>query len=72
MRDTKVTSRDHFRVDVSADSPGCRFCGAGKYWTVIYTESDGEIVEIGTCWADQELAQDICDLMNMAFDAGTE
>lgn len=65
-------SRDHYRVDVAADTCGCRFCGAGKMWTVIYTQEDGEIVEIGSAWGDEELVGDICELMNMAFDAGTE
>lgn len=65
-------SRDHYRVEVASDQPGCRYCGHGKYWTIIYTEPDGEIVEIGTSWADHEVADDICDLMNMAYLTGAD
>lgn len=63
---------DHYRVEVASDTPGCRYCGHGKLFTVIYTDHTGEIVEIGSAWADQELADDICDLMNMAYAAATE
>lgn len=64
--------RDYYRVDVASGTPGCRFCGHGKYWTVIYTDEQGEVVEIGTSWADEEMAEDVCDLMNMAHDAGAD
>jgi hypothetical protein len=54
---------------------GCSHCGAGWYWTVVYNDTDGHEVEIGTSWQGDEgkqLAEDVCDLMNMAFDAGRE
>jgi hypothetical protein len=65
-------SRDYYRVEVASDQPGCRYCGHGKFWTVIYSEADGDILEVGTAWADRDVAEDICDLMNMAYEAGIE
>ncbi len=62
---------DYYRVDVADGHKGCEHCKAGTFWTIVYTE-DGEPIEIGTSWGDEELAQDICDLMNMAYDAGVE
>lgn len=50
----------------------CR-CPECLMWTVVY--NDGEPTEIGTSWqgeAGKEAAEDVCDLMNMAFDAGRE
>ena len=64
---------DFYRVDVASGHEGCKECKAGTFWTIVYTApGDDELTEIGTSWADEELAQDICDLMNMAFDAGVE
>lgn len=55
-----------YRVEI--DKKGCAHCGAETYWTVV---GPGE-VDIGSSWADEETANDIRDLMNMAYDAGTE
>jgi hypothetical protein len=62
----------YYRVEPS-DTGGsaCEHCGRGGYWTIIYGP-DGDETEIGTAWEDRGLADDICDLMNMAFDAGME
>lgn len=61
---------DYYRV--VASDPGCPHCHNGQYWTVVYVDTDGQTVAIGTDWADQETAEDVCDLMNMAYEAGTE
>jgi hypothetical protein len=55
------------RYEVIALGVGCSHCGIGTYWTI----TDGEC-EIGTAWQDEELAIDICDLMNMAYELGAE
>lgn len=60
-----------YRVVEDTPGEGCAHCGHGKHWTIVSGEGDAEI-GIGTAWGDQELAQDICELMNMAFDAGQE
>jgi hypothetical protein len=61
-----------YRVALSANHSACTQCGHGSYYTVVYTDRFGEEVEIGTSWGDSEVAEDVCDLMNMAFDAGVE
>ena len=66
---------DYYCVKQSANHAYCCDCGAGMHWTVVYKDSDGEEVEIGTAWegdAGREMADDICDLMNMAFETGRE
>lgn len=62
---------EFYRVVEDPPGEGCAHCGHGKHWTIVSGEGDAEI-GIGTAWGDQELAQDICELMNMAFDAGEE
>lgn len=68
-----TTPEDFYRVELTATGqPECQ-CENCQLWTVVY--DDGEPTEIGTSWqgADgKEAAQDVCDLMNMAFDAGKE
>lgn len=62
---------DHYRVELSAGDEGCAHCGQGQQWTVVSGQGE-EAIEIGTSWGDKEHAEDICDLMNMAYDAGKE
>jgi hypothetical protein len=63
----------HYRVDPQAGNEGCDRCHAGTFWTIVYREKGStEDTEIGTAWGDKELAEDICDLMNMAYEAGKE
>jgi len=59
------------RYRVAQDRGACEHCKRGAYWTIVSGEGDAEI-GIGSAWADRELANDICELMNMAFDAGRE
>lgn len=50
---------DHYRVEVASHSPGCRYCGHDKHFTVIYTDPMGEVVEIGSAWGDREFATSV-------------
>lgn len=70
---TYVQMAAFYRVEEQARAETECKCPACVLWTVVY--DDGEPTEIGTSWqgeAGKEAAQDICDLMNMAFDAGSE
>lgn len=53
---------------------GCEHCEAGKMWTIVHSEGAGtdDEVAIGSSWGDKNLTEDICDLMNMAYEAGKE
>ena len=63
----------YYRVKMAAGEDVCSHCGAGKMWTIVYIEhGQTEETEIGQAFGDRELADDICDLMNMAFEAATE
>ena len=63
-----------YRVEQKTSaSAGCE-CENCKCWTVCYNDGT-EDVEIGTSWQGEdgrEQASDICDLMNMAYNAGIE
>jgi hypothetical protein len=64
---------DYYRVKMAAGGEGCAHCGAGKMWAIVYVEhGDTEETEVGQQFGDHELATDICDLMNMAYEAGLE
>lgn len=66
-------STDYYRVKMMAGGDGCTHCGAGQMWTIVYVEHGAtEETELGQAWGDRELADDICDLMNMAFESGLE
>lgn len=62
-----------FRVELTATGqPECQ-CEACQLWTVVY--DDPEPTEISSSWggaSGKEMADDICDLMNMAYDLGVE
>lgn len=59
----------HYRVVEDDFSDGCKHCGHGKHWTISSGEGEDEIAT-GTSWGDRSLADDICDLMNDAYEAG--
>ncbi len=66
-------SNPFYRVEVQGRPPDECKCANCVLWTVVY--DDGEPVEIGQAWQGdlgKESAEDICDLMNMAYEAGTE
>jgi hypothetical protein len=62
----------HYRVEIADGHTGCEKCGWDAMWTVVWTEANGEPCQIGTSWGDKEFAEDVCDLMNMAYEAGKE
>lgn len=62
---------DFYRVDLDDGEKGCSACGHGQYWTVVHG-AEGDECQIGTSYADRETAEDVCDLMNMAYEAGRE
>lgn len=70
-------TKDFYRVEKSANHESCG-CGHDTQWTIVYSVLEGEApetIEIGTSWQGnpgKEAAQDICDLMNMAYEAGAE
>src|SRR5438132_51303 len=49
----------------------CMHCHQGALYTIVSGEGEDE-TEIGSAWGDLELTEDICDLMNMAYEAGKE
>ena len=64
-------SHPEFYKVVPDDPKACTTCGRVQFWTIVYGVGEEETA-IGTSWVDHELATDICELMNMAYDAGTE
>lgn len=71
---TEQTKEDvtFYRVEEQGRPPDECQCANCKLWTVTY---DDGLTEIGTAYQGdlgKEAAEDVCDLMNMAFDAGRE
>lgn len=71
--DQNITERDvygiAYRVVVDENHrPSCPHCKHDTFYTI----ADADGVYIGTSWGDEETVQDICDLLNMAFNAGRE
>lgn len=61
-----------YRVESTGDPGECMHCQqACEMWTIVF-DNDGEPTEVGESWGHKETAEDICDLMNMAYDAGRE
>lgn len=67
--------KQFYRVEaVILSETNCK-CPSCIQWTIVHTDAEGEEEEIGTSWEGEqgeETAHDICDLMNMAYDAGKE
>lgn len=67
-------NQQFYRVEEQARPPDeCKYSNC-VLWTVVWGEGN-DAVEIGTAYqgeAGKEAAEDICDLMNMAYDAGKE
>lgn len=64
---------EFYRVEGEERSDTTCKCPECLMWTIVF--DDGEPTEIGTSWqgeAGKEAAEDVCDLMNMAYDAGQE
>ena len=51
---------------IAVRDEGCPHCHAGRTWCVVFPDG----IEDGTAWGDEEMAQDIADYMNLAFEAG--
>jgi len=65
---------EFYRVEEQGRPPDECQCANCKLWTVVY-DDDGEPTEIGTSYQGddgKEAAEDVCGLMNMAFDLGRE
>ena len=72
-RPISTDEQGFYRVEKEL-TPGQCECPACLYWTIVYDGKD-EPMGISTSWqgeAGRETAGDICDLMNMAYDAGRE
>lgn len=52
--------------NVEIDDDGCRHCTAGRTWIVVGPDGLGG----GTTYGQQEDAEEIAELMNMAYEAG--
>lgn len=64
---------DFYRVVAEADKAECCTCKQhAPLYTIEWTEPSGEPCTVGSSWGDEELANDICELMNMAYVAGQE
>ncbi len=60
----------HYRIERA--ERGCSHCSAGHYWTVVFTDADGEECQISTSFADKEHVKQLCDWMNEAYRAGQD
>jgi len=60
-----------YRVEEDASYEACKHCGHGTYWTIVSGTGE-DVFACGISYGDKEAAEDICDLMNMAYDRGQE
>lgn len=64
---------EYYQVKMAASKDGCTHCGAGKQWAIVYVEhGDTKETELSQTYGDRELADSICDLMNLAYESGLE
>lgn len=73
MSESRPEEKGFYRVEEQIRSESECKCPGCVLWTIVF--DDPEPTEIGTAWQGdegKEVAEDICDLMNMAFDAGRE
>lgn len=69
----EVPDTRYYQVKMAAGEDGCSHCGAGKMWAIVYVEhGQTEETEVGQTFGDHDLAEDICDLMNMAYESALE
>lgn len=59
-----------FRVEIADGAAGCGHCGAGAMYTVVYNDVDGEECQISTSYQEREVAESICEVMNIAYELG--
>ena len=55
-----------YKVVIDPNHVGCATCGHDSMWAI--EGPDGTLSS--TSWADKEIAEDICDLVNMGHEAG--
>ncbi len=71
-----TVSGEFYRVDKAANSPTECSCDACALWTILYREyGDTEDTELGQSWQGtqgKETAEDVCSLMNMAYEQALE
>jgi predicted GTPase len=51
---------------VECDHEGCSQCGHDRMWTIV--DSDG--IGAGQSWGDKEFVDDLCEMLNDAFEKG--
>jgi hypothetical protein len=56
-----------YHVEAERDR-ACVACGAGTLWTIVGPDDIAE----STSWEDKELADDICEAMNDAYEKGVQ
>jgi hypothetical protein len=60
-----------YRVEPSPDHAGCATCSHGQMWDIVHDE-DGEPTAESTSWGDKEFVEDLCEMMNDAYQKGRE
>lgn len=65
-----MTDESHYRVVLDTVQHSAAR-GDVVFYTIVSDTDEGEM-DVGTSWGDKDTAHDICDLMNMAFDAGVD
>lgn len=65
---------DHYWVEAEdPDQHGaCLSCGHGAYWAICHKDASGDECQESTSYSDREQADDICEMMNTAFNMGRE
>lgn len=56
---------------VERDEEGCPSCGHDATWQVVHREGTEEVAE-STSWEDKEFAEDLAEMLNIAFERGLE
>lgn len=51
---------------VEEETKACKSCGMGSTWIIVDSDNIGG----GTTYSDKEIADDICELMNDAYERG--
>lgn len=69
MAETDGQVTRHYRVAPAAGHEGCGHCGRGAMWAIVSGEGEN-LTEQAMTWENRELADDVCGLMNVAYDAG--
>jgi hypothetical protein len=60
-----------YRVELTKDAGACDHCGRGHYWDVVHDEN-GEPIAESTSYHDKGDAEDVCAMLNAAFELGAQ